>query len=117
MAMTRDCDPTGCDHESVKSGLYPLSGGGYDTYDGCDGDQVPHSTLCAQHGGEDDLEAWLSGWWVDESDHYGVHYHSRDEAERDLFTEAGVCVHIREADKDWRRKYLTEHGIHTERAA
>lgn len=114
MTMIRDCDPVGCAHESVKTGLYHLSGGGYDTHDGCDGDQVPHSDLCAQHGGETDLEAFLSGEWLDESEPYGVHYHTREEAEADLFTEAGVCVHVREEDPDWRRKYLAEHGIHTE---
>lgn len=34
----------------------------------CDGDPVPHSDLCEQHGGGADLEAYLSGLWEDYTD-------------------------------------------------
>lgn len=34
----------------------------------CDGDPVPHSDLCEQHGGDADLEAFLDGYWEDYTD-------------------------------------------------
>ena len=42
---------------------HPGGGRGYDgPPEYCNGDPVPHSDLCEQHGGEADLEAFLEEW-------------------------------------------------------
>lgn len=65
MAISYECDThcTVIDH--------PGGGRGYDgPPEYCNGDPVPHSDLCEQHGGESDLEAFLDDWpsWNDNSD-------------------------------------------------
>lgn len=79
------CEGKPCEAEGVKHGFYMNRNQGYEPHDGCDGDPVPHSDICEQHGGEDDYEAFLSGWWMEWFDH-------PDE----------VCQCVRRGVSDWR---------------
>ena len=64
MAITPHCDPIdgceNCGRETFHYGNY-----GWEPFGGCEGEAVPHSSNCAQSGGESDFEDYLAGEWLE----------------------------------------------------